>query len=85
MNGRAANTVPAGMALTSALPGQSLRLLGVNGGRGLQGHLNAMGLIPGTPLEVISNTMHGPVVVAARHTRLILGAGMAQRIFVTAA
>lgn len=57
-----------------------MRLVGVNAGRGLQGRLAAMGLVPGVELEVVRSSFRGPFIVSVRGSRVILGRGMAHKI-----
>ena len=68
------------MPLAMMKPGSSARVAAIRAGRGLCNRLASMGLIPGVEVEVVSNTYRGPVVVAVRDTRLVLGRGMAQAI-----
>lgn len=70
------------MPLTSALTGQELVLLGVNGGRRLQHRLAEMGLTPGTRMTVLTKGSPGPFIVLVRDSRLVLGHGMVHRILV---
>jgi len=61
---------------------------GRGGGRGGRGwgfkkRLMDMGLTPGTRITVVrSAPFHGPLEVSVRGSRLALGRGMAERIFV---
>lgn len=55
------------------------------GGRGwgFKKRLMDMGLTPGTRITVVrSAPLHGPLEVSVRGSRLALGRGMAERIFV---
>jgi len=53
------------------------------GGRGFQKRLMDMGLTPGTKVTVVKSApLHGPIEVHVRGSRLALGRGMAERIFV---
>ena len=70
------------MYLASAGPGSTVRLLAVQAGRELQSRLASMGLVPGVSIEVVTNSMRGPVVIAAGGSRLMLGRGMAQKVLV---
>lgn len=67
--------------LTTIRQGSRVRIASVNAGRGLQSRLCAMGLTPGTPVEVISMT-GGPVILEVMGSRLMLGRGMASKVFV---
>jgi len=55
-------------------------LRSVGGGRQMRGRLAALGLLPGTELEVIQNSGHGPFVVSVRGSRIVIGRGMASRM-----
>ena len=68
--------------LSQVEPGTHVRLHRIDGGRGLQARLAAMGLVPGVPLQVIRNGASGPCLVAVRDSRVMIGQGMAQRVFV---
>jgi len=70
------------MPLSIVQPGRRVRLVSVNAGRGLRGRLTAMGLLPGTEIEVIRNSAHGPFIISVKGTRLVLGRGMAHKIIV---
>ena len=54
----------------------------IQGGRGIVRRLAAHGILPGTPLNVIANTLTGPIIVEVRGSRLALGHGEAMRIMV---
>jgi len=41
-----------------------------------------MGLLPGTEFTIITNNISGPVTIAIREARIILGRGMVHRIMV---
>ncbi len=45
-------------------------------------HIEAMGLRPGTQVEMISNRGHGPLVLRIDEARIALGRGMAMKIYV---
>jgi Fe2+ transport system protein FeoA len=70
------------MPLTMVTEGARAVLRSVEGGRELRGRLAALGLLPGTELEVIQNSGHGPFVVAVKGSRIVIGRGMASRIAV---
>lgn len=71
------------MPLTMVKAGKRVRLTRVNGGRGIQARLAAMGLVPGVEIEVVNNNRRGPIIVAVRESRLAIGRGMAHKIIVT--
>ena len=64
-------------------PGKKVRLVSITGGTFLQSRLMSMGLLQGTPVEVVKNRGDGPVIVSVKGSRLVLGRGMAQKILVT--
>jgi len=71
------------MPLTMTRPGQRVKLLSINAGRGLTSRLAAMGLVPGVELVVVNNGFAGPVVVSVKESRIMLGRGLAQKIIVS--
>jgi ferrous iron transport protein A len=68
------------MPLTSIQAGRWVRFLAVDAGHELEGRLAAMGLVPGTEIEVIWNSRQGPFLIAVKGSRIVLGRGMAQKI-----
>ena len=68
------------MSLTAISEGSRAILKTITGGRQLRGRLAALGLLPGTELEVIQNSGHGPFVIAVKGSRIVIGRGMASRI-----
>ena len=68
--------------LAFASPGREVVLVAIHGGRGLRARLNSMGLNEGMKLNLMHSQGHGPCVVQAGGTRLVLGHGMAHKIFV---
>ena len=55
------------------------------GGRAFAGRLAGMGVVVDSPLEVLQNVGHGPVLILVRDTRIALGRGEAAKILVDAA
>ncbi|MEM1524534.1 MAG: FeoA family protein [Nitrososphaerales archaeon] len=56
---------------------------GKGGGFGFKKRLMDMGLTPGTKVIVVKSApFHGPLEILVRGSRLALGRGMAERIFV---
>lgn len=68
------------MPLSTICEGKRAILKKIAGGRQIKGRLAALGLLPGTELEVIQNSGHGPFVVAVRGSRIVIGRGMASHI-----
>ena len=71
-------TVPLAMAIM----GHQFRVVKINAGNGLCERLSSMGLVPGVILEVLSNGRRGPMIVAVKGSRLVLGRGMALKVLV---
>lgn len=70
--------------LTETQPGMHVRVSEVNGGKELRARLCALGLTPGTPVEIVS-VGSGPVIVKVLDSRLMLGRGMAEKVLVRGA
>jgi Fe2+ transport system protein FeoA len=70
------------MPLATVEAGRRVKIVGVEAGHGLRSRLAALGLVPGTEVEVIANGGRGPFIVAVKDSRLMLGRGMAQKIVV---
>ncbi|MBN2270520.1 MAG: ferrous iron transport protein A [Sedimentisphaerales bacterium] len=62
--------------------GETVRLVKVNAGRGLNSRLAAMGLVADTKLTVVSNSHPGPFIVTVKDSKVMLGRGMAHKIMV---
>ena len=63
--------------------GQTGKVIQVQGGRGLMGRLNALGIRPGQKISKTSSMfMRGPVTIKVGHTQMALGFGMANKILV---
>lgn len=70
------------MPLEVVQAGRRVRIIAVDAGRGLQGRLVAMGLVSGVEIKVLRNSMHGPILIEVKGSRIMLGRGMAQKILV---
>jgi len=77
------------LPLTALRNGESGIITSVKAGRGrgrgwgFKKRLMDMGLTPGTKITVVKSApFHGPIEVSVRGSRLALGRGMAERIFV---
>jgi len=73
------DTIP----LLLAANGEKVRIVHIVGGRAAQARLLAMGITPGTCLEVINNHAAGPFVIAIHGSRTALSTDLAQQIQVT--
>ncbi len=63
--------------------GQTVRLVHIDAGRGLNARLASMGLFPNVEIKVINNGHPGPFVVSVKDSKMVLGRGMANKILVT--
>lgn len=72
----------AAIALARARIGQQVALLRIDGGRAFQHRLAEMGLTPGIHFTILSKGRPGPMIVAVKDTRLVLGQGMMDKVFV---
>jgi Fe2+ transport system protein FeoA len=62
--------------------GETVKVVKVNAGRGLNSRLAAMGLVANTEITVVSNSHTGPFVVTVKQSKVMLGRGMAHKIMV---
>jgi DtxR family Mn-dependent transcriptional regulator len=75
------------VALTALKKGETGTVSSIKAGHG-RGHvfekrLMDMGLTPGTWVKIVKSApFHGPIEILVRGSRLALGRGMAERIFV---
>ena len=63
-------------------PGQTVRLSKITAGRGLRHRLAAMGVLPDSQITVLRVVAGGQVIVKVKDSRIVLGRGMANKIFV---
>ncbi|MGD2028444.1 MAG: FeoA family protein [Desulfobacterales bacterium] len=70
------------MVLSSIDPETEVTLIDITGGRGIRSKLYSMGLVPGTSLKVLNRNGRGPLMVAVKDSRLVIGQGMASKILV---
>ena len=71
------------MTLDELRNGETVVMLGFDGGHGLARKLDAMGLRPGKQLRMVSSQfMRGPITVLLDGRQIALGRGIARRILV---
>jgi Fe2+ transport system protein FeoA len=75
------------VALTALKKGETGTVSSIKAGPGkgriFEKRLMDMGLTPGTKVSVVKSApFHGPIEIRVRSSRLALGRGMAERIFV---
>ena len=68
--------------LSTVKAGETVKLVAINAGRGLNSRLIAMGLVPNVELTVVSNEHSGPFVISVKDSRMMLGRGIAHKIMV---
>jgi len=68
--------------LSKVTPGKDVTLFSIKGGRCFRARLTDMGLNAGVKIKVLNSYGHGPTIILAGNTRLILGHGMANKIIV---
>ena len=68
--------------LSTAKAGESVRLVRIEAGRGLNNRLASMGLVANTELKVVSNGHPGPFVLIVKDAKVVLGRGVAQKIVI---
>lgn len=67
--------------LLSEVPaGQTVRLVKINAGQGLNSRLAAMGLLANVCVEVLRNDFRGQLIVRVKNTKVVLGRGMSQKL-----
>jgi ferrous iron transport protein A len=68
--------------LSTAKAGETVKLISIEAGRGLNSRLASMGLLPGVQVKVVSNGHPGPFVISVKDSKMMLGRGMAHKIMV---
>lgn len=54
----------------------------ISGGHNLRSRMLTLGLTPGAEVTMLQNYGHGPLIIRVRDTRVALGRGEAEKIFV---
>jgi DtxR family transcriptional regulator, Mn-dependent transcriptional regulator len=73
----------ASASLSALRPGEAGIVLSLSAGKSLVARCLALGFTPDTEVTMLRNSGSGPVIVNVRDTRVALGRGEAQKIFVT--
>lgn len=68
--------------LTKAKSGVTMRLIKIQGGKHITRRLVELGLTPGVQIRKLQDA-GGPVILAIRDSRIALGRGMAEKLYVT--
>lgn len=69
--------------LSNVKSGEKVRLARIEAGRGLNGRLASMGLLPNTEITIVSNGHPGPFIISVKGSKMMLGRGMAHKIMVS--
>ncbi len=67
-------------SLRLAQEGEWVRIVSVNGGKGVHERLTGFGLRVGAEVQVLQNSMNGKLLLGHHGARLYLGGGMAHKI-----
>lgn len=67
-------------SLRLAREGDWVRIVSVNGGKGVYDRLTGFGLRVGAEVQILYNSMNGKLLLGHEGTRLYLGGGMAHKI-----
>jgi ferrous iron transport protein A len=70
------------MSLSELKPGGSAVVESILGGKHLRQKLVNLGMIPGSEIRVIRANPMGPMVLDIQGSRIMIGQGMAKRIYV---
>lgn len=68
--------------LSKVHAGETVKLVGIEAGRGLNSRLASMGLVPNVKITVVNNSQPGPFVISVKGSKVILGRGMANKIMI---
>ncbi len=70
------------ISLVDLKAGEKAEIVKLYGGHGFVRRLQEMGLVPGQIVEVVRNTLAGPVEVSVMGTHLAVGRGISSKIMV---
>jgi len=68
--------------LSTVTTGDTVQVVRVQAGRGLNSRLASMGFVPKVAIRVVSNGHPGPFVVIIKDIKMVLGRGVAQKVLV---
>jgi ferrous iron transport protein A len=69
------------MPLTMVARGM-VKVIRIEGGFGVMDKLKPLGILPGENVEILRNDNTGPLVLSVKGSRMVIGRGMAQKIYV---
>jgi len=62
--------------------GETVRLVRIEAGQGLNSRLASMGLVPNVKITVVSSGRPGPFIIIVKDSKMMLGRGIAHKIMV---
>jgi len=68
--------------LSTVKTGETVKIVKIEAGRGLNSRLASMGLMPNVQITIVRNTHPGPFVISIKDSKMMLGRGMANKIMV---
>jgi len=81
INQKVENNTDQYFSLSRIHPNVWVTVIHVDAGIKATQRLSGLGIVPGTPIRVISEApFHGPLQIEVRGTRLVLGQGLAEKI-----
>lgn len=63
--------------------GEKLTVVSLDGGDFFKEKLICQGILPGAEIEIINKRKNGPFILKVNKTKVIIGSGMTDKIFVT--
>jgi ferrous iron transport protein A len=70
-------------SLSTHSKGETLTVVSLDGGDSFKEKLICQGIIPGAEIEIVNKRKNGPLVIKVNKTKVIIGSGMADKIYVT--
>ncbi len=68
------------MPLSEVESGKTVKIVGIDGGRGIRRKLLGLGMIPGVPVKVIRKGRRSPLVLSVLNNQIMLGQRMASKV-----
>jgi len=68
--------------LSMVKTGETVKLVRINAGRGLNNRLASMGLVPNVEITVVKSGHSGPLVIRVKDSKMMLGRGVVNKITV---
>jgi len=68
--------------LSMVKAGETVKLVSINAGQGLNSRLASMGLVANVEITVVSSSHPGPFVISVKDSKMMLGRGIAHKIMV---